>query len=428
MRNMPGVWWWKVLALLVMLMPLWFLSDIRGDVVAAQRQNLNVIPWDIQFDAPPARDTPHLGDAEALLREAHRLLLLGQRAQALGVAQALVTQYPNFQLGQLLFADLLSLASTQPGQAQAGLPLASPGTVRKLQQLNDEARLRLARPESTVYSGKEPAGLVYLSQKVPFAVVVNAAHSRLYVMAHSAADDAEKSGKGLKVIFETYMSVGQRGVGKQQKGDGKTPLGVYFIQKSYPGHVLPDLYGAGALTLNYPNDLDVLDGKTGSGIWLHGSPSEEFARAPEASDGCVVLSNPDMAFLMRLQLPAGTPVLIQRQIEWVDPQKNQNLRAQLWPALRSDSPQTSGEVLALLSWQGEGRKMMAAVSGSDHKAFASAAWVKSDYWIEQEQQWRAISAKVDDGPGADRPPGVLRSSKRRAPIEISQWQVQRAFD
>jgi hypothetical protein len=120
--------------------------------------------------------------------------------------------------------------------------------------------------------------------------------------------------------------------------------------------------------------------------------------------------------------------LIQRQIEWVDPQKNQNLRAQLWPALRSDSPQTSGEVLALLSWQGEGRKMMAAVSGSDHKAFASAAWVKSDYWIEQEQQWRAISAKVDDGPGADRPPGVLRSSKRRAPIEISQWQVQRAFD
>lgn len=416
---------WKALALAALLMPLVYLSGFSWDVVAGPRQGVNAAPWALQFDDLSAKDVGHAHDAESLLRQAQHFLSLGQRVQALAVAQELVSRYPNFQLGQLLFADLLSSTSGVAPDAQAALNLASDEAVRKLQQLNQEARLRLDRPVASSYKGKEPAGLVYLSEKVPYAIVVDVSHARLYVMAHSSAEDADKSGKGLQVIFESYMSVGQRGVGKAQKGDGKTPLGVYFIQKSYPGHVLPDLYGSGALTLNYPNDVDVLDGKTGSGIWLHGSPSEEFARAPEASDGCVVLSNPDMAFLMRLQLPVGTPVFIQRQIEWVEPQKNQTLRAQLWPSVQ-EGRQATGGLLALLSWQAEGRNMMATVSSSEDKALASSAWLKSDYWVEQARQWRAISSVGAEGSSTDRSSAMVRSPKRRARLEVSQLQAQRS--
>ena len=42
--------------------------------------------------------------------------------------------------------------------------------------------------------------------------------------------------------------------------------------------------------------------RTGSGIWLHGTPPDQFARAPLATDGCLVLANPDLPEKMRLRL------------------------------------------------------------------------------------------------------------------------------
>lgn len=73
------------------------------------------------------------------------------------------------------------------------------------------------------------------------------------------------------------------------------------------------------MTLNYPNALDLMRGQTGSGIWLHGTPSEQFARAPLATDGCVVLSNPEMDKLLRLKNMERTPVLIAEKLDWISP-------------------------------------------------------------------------------------------------------------
>jgi hypothetical protein len=204
------------------------------------------------------------------------------------------------------------------------------------------------------------------------------------------------------------MSVGQRGVGKQQRGDGKTPLGAYVTQKSYPGHVLPDLYGSGAVTLSYPNDLDVLDGKTGSGIWIHGSPSEQFARAPESTDGCVVLSNPDMLSILKLKLPVGTPVFIQNKIEWVDPQKNKNLRVQM-----GFSAQDSSKALAMFSWQAEGRKIM-VLSAAEMSSTGQAGGVMANYWFEKEHQWHAVPVSSSEGLVGHRSSGGVRPSAQTA--------------
>jgi murein L,D-transpeptidase YafK len=80
---------------------------------------------------------------------------------------------------------------------------------------------------------------------------------------------------------------------------------------------LVDFYGVGALPINYPNPLDLKRGKTGSGIWLHGTPSEQFSRAPKASDGCVVLANPDLNHILTSVKSRTTPVVIAERLQWV---------------------------------------------------------------------------------------------------------------
>lgn len=104
----------RVIPLLLIVLPLGLLPDKSWEVVAGQRLSLNAIPWEIQYEAASTPDAVSANDAESLLREAHRLLSVGQRAEALSISQELVARYPSFQLGQLLFADLLNLMSQAP--------------------------------------------------------------------------------------------------------------------------------------------------------------------------------------------------------------------------------------------------------------------------------------------------------------------------
>ena len=136
-------------------------------------------------------------------------------------------------------------------------------------------------------------------------------------------------------MADYYISVGQSGVDKLIEGDLRTPLGVYYITNSLDPAKLPDLYGAGALPINYPNALDLKRGKTGSGIWLHGSPSEQFARPPLASEGCVVLSNPDLQALLAKVSIRTTPVVIAAELHWVQPEALDLDRAQFQASLES---------------------------------------------------------------------------------------------
>jgi murein L,D-transpeptidase YafK len=54
----------------------------------------------------------------------------------------------------------------------------------------------------------------------------------------------------------------------------------------------------------------VRQGKNGHGIWLHGTPSDTYSRPPRASDGCVVLTNPDIKALAPVLRDGNTPVVI----------------------------------------------------------------------------------------------------------------------
>jgi L,D-transpeptidase YnhG len=105
------------------------------------------------------------------------------------------------------------------------------------------------------------------------------------------------------------------------------------------------------LPINYPNILDSKRGKTGSGIWLHGTPANQFARAPQATDGCVVLANPDLDRIIQTIEVRTTPVVIATQLQWVEPHKLRTESKPFEEALHAwRNAKTTGDVSQILSF------------------------------------------------------------------------------
>ncbi|MBZ0091968.1 MAG: L,D-transpeptidase family protein, partial [Sulfuricellaceae bacterium] len=119
-------------------------------------------------------------------------------------------------------------------------------------------------------------------------------------------------------VKDFYVTLGKRGVGKTKEGDKLSPEGVYFVTSALPKEKLTDFYGPIAFPISYPNEWDRRLGRDGHGIWLHGTPSDTYSRPPRASDGCVVLTNPDITTLSHSIQAGLTPVVISDQVQWVD--------------------------------------------------------------------------------------------------------------
>jgi murein L,D-transpeptidase YafK len=250
-----------------------------------------------------------LNNSEARLLEIYRLTSAGQTDVALEQAAALARDYPNFQLAQLVYGDLL-MARVRPLQQFGDVPDPLRHTKPEaLDALREESRRRVKAFNERPPEGTIPSAFLTLAKTNQHAIAVDASKSRLYLFEHQ--------NQQLKLVADFYVSVGKQGTEKTSRGDLRTPVGVYFITGSVDAKQLPDFYGAGALPINYPNMLDARRGKTGSGIWLHGTPANQYARAPLATDGCLVLANSDLNFLLKTVEPKTTPVLIAQQLEWL---------------------------------------------------------------------------------------------------------------
>lgn len=259
--------------------------------------------------------TAGLGDgvAEARLIEIYRMIGGSNIREALGKAESLVRDYPNFQLAQLVHGDLLS-ARSRPLQTFGDVPSdIAKNAMQNLQNLRAESQLRLAAIKHVPPPGAIPSQFVSLSRQNKHAIAVDTEKARLYLFENTAT--------GTRLLANYYISVGKAGAGKTVEGDQRTPLGVYFITSNLDPKSLKDLYGSGALPVNYPNVLDLRRGKTGSGIWLHGTPSSQFTRAPQATEGCVAVANPDLERIIRTVEIRTTPVLIGQNLSWVRPDK-----------------------------------------------------------------------------------------------------------
>ena len=249
------------------------------------------------------------GEAEARLIEIYRLIGQAQVRQALKHAEALVRDHPNFQLAQLVYGDLLT-AQQRPVKALGDVPDHAMGTGgQMLSDLREESLLRMRALRERPPQGAIPAQFVHLSERSRHAIAIDTSRARLYLF--------ENTPQGPKLLADYYISLGKSGIEKAAEGDLRTPLGIYYVQSNLDPRSLRDFYGAGALPINYPNPYDVRRGKSGRGIWLHGSPPDQFARSPKATDGCVVLANPDLQRIIRTVEVRTTPVVIARNLRWV---------------------------------------------------------------------------------------------------------------
>ena len=299
------------------------------------------------------------GQAEAQLLEVYRLASAGSARAALDKAQALVNAHPNFQLAQLVYGDLL-MNRVKPVKTLGDVPadLAKAGN-GNLQELRTESRLRTSAVKERPPAGTMPAQFVSLSPRNKHAIAVDVSKARLYLFENTAT--------GLKLLADYYISVGKAGTGKLLEGDQRTPLGLYFITSNLDPNSLKDLYGSGALPVNYPNALDIRRGKTGSGIWLHGTPSDQFTRAPLATDGCVAVANPDLERIIRTVEIRTTPVLIAKSLNWVTP-----------PSLQADKQAFAGVLQAWAKAKSEAdpslvMRFYAADFSADDKTLAAQA-------------------------------------------------------
>ncbi len=262
---------------------------------------------------------------EILLIEVYKELGANRLRSALAKADALVAAYPNFHLGHLIRGDLV-LMHTRPVTTMGAVA----GPQDKLRNLRAEAMVRLQSLRHRPDPALVPRAVLQLRDDQKHVLVVDAKRSRLYVYQNQKGE--------LKLVTDYYVSQGKFGINKLKSGDQRTPLGVYYITSSLPGARLPDFYGPGALPINYPNEWDRLHGRSGSGIWLHGTPRDSYSRPPLSSDGCVVLTNPDLRKLIGI-VDVLTPVVISDSVEFVNKTKwhyDRNLASSLIEGWRRD--------------------------------------------------------------------------------------------
>ena len=301
---------------------------VGGDPLHAAVHKRAAIKKAVRQAVPVAKDSD--GVAEARLIEIYKLIGQTNNREALAKADRLVEDFPNFQLAQLVHGDLLA-AQTRPLKSFGDVPeFLARGDNATLAELREESRRRVRALRERPLAGTFPSQFLAISQKSRHAIAVDASKSRLYLFENTPA--------GLNLVADYYISVGKAGTAKTAEGDQRTPLGVYYITSNLDPKSLKDFYGSGALPISYPNMLDSKRGKTGSGIWLHGTPPNQFSRPPQATDGCVVLANPDLQHIIRTVEVRTTPVVIASQLQWVAPQSTRAESKPFEDALRPVLP------------------------------------------------------------------------------------------
>ena len=259
----------------------------------------------VGFDQDVKVDAIHANEYELSLFSVLNDIQYGKVGLARKKLEALVEKNPRFKLAQLVYADLLR------ARVSALDVIGPPGVkVSPHQQALRDEMIKRWQHFNRHENADIPSYLLGLDERHRHVIVVDAASSRLFLYGND---------KGrLSLVNDYYISIGLAGVNKLRQGDKRTPIGVYFVNRFIPPEKLPDLYGAGAFPINYPNEWDLRQGRTGYGIWLHGTPSYTFNRPPQASDGCVTLSNYDFNHLSSFVDVGNTPVIIANGIEWDD--------------------------------------------------------------------------------------------------------------
>ena len=126
---------------------------------------------------------------------------------------------------------------------------------------------------------------------------------------------------------------------------------------------------------NYPNAIDLLNGRTGSVIWLHGLPKNVAERPLLDSDGCVVIDNDSLLQMARYIQTGRTPIILsQSDLQWVP--------------LNQEDTRTESLSHALESWRRD-------LESRDHRRYVS--WYADDFndLLRDRSQWSDYKRQVN---------------------------------
>jgi len=115
----------------------------------------------------------------------------------------------------------------------------------------------------------------------------------------------------LKVVAEYFSATGENFGNKEVSGDSKTPEGIYFITRIFKDDKVT-IFGDKAFHLDYPNIFDLRAGRTGNGIYIHGTNKK---LKPNSTNGCVTLNKDDLDKLDKYLNQAVTPVVIVSKVD-----------------------------------------------------------------------------------------------------------------
>jgi len=240
----------------------------------------------------------------------------GELEEALTLSNQLIKKHPNSRIAYMLKGDVLTAMNGDLFEFGEGLKNQS------LDRNNFRHELKNRWLSNEVYQeGFLPASVLEMGND-SLVLLGEMETGRFFLF--------ENNGGKPKRVDDFYMTIGKKGYGKQVEGDNKTPLGVYRVTHEIRGSQLPDLYGSGAFPVDYPNVVDKWRQRTGYGIWLHGTPSETYSRAPYATEGCFVLSNEDYETVAPIiRAAAKPPVVLTKKIEWLTPEQHEERRQNL---------------------------------------------------------------------------------------------------
>lgn len=306
--------------------------------------------------------------AESLLVKSLLEITQGKNQQALNTVDELIQKIPNFKLAYLVRGDLL-MAQAQHLQAFGN---SNPNQTEAVKDLQAEARVRVERYLSNGNPDKLPNLLLSPNQQQSHVIVVDTDKSRLYLY--------KNNGDRLSYVADYYVTIGKNGVDKQAEGDKRTPIGVYFAKQKLT-QPLADMYGDGAYPLNYPNEWDVQHNKSGSGIWLHGTPSSTYSRPPNASNGCVVLTNQDLKTIAPILQTGKTPVIIANHLKWTTADN------------ASSEKQTLQEAIDI--WLNDWKSQNTAKYLSHYSQAFSSNGINYQQWSDHKFMVQANKSKID---------------------------------
>lgn len=171
------------------------------------------------------------------------------------------------------------------------------------------------------------ANITYADYKPDFVYQTDPYFGHHVIVAEKASHTLflyEHDNNFIKLLKKYPMATGLVPGDKKVQGDRKTPEGIYLTTEFLSAQDLlkrygdyGKMYGSGAFTLDYPNAYDLIQGKTGSGIWLHSTDDETRISKRLDSKGCVVVNDKNLAEISKFVELGNTTFIITNEITYL---------------------------------------------------------------------------------------------------------------